>query len=170
MPATIGATTSPPPTPTVAVGAVITDDAGRLLAVKRGRPPAVGRWSLPGGKVESGERLADAVAREVVEETGLHVEVDGLVGHLEFLDEDHHYVILDFRAHLRDDFRAHRRDDFRAHLRDDFRAHLRDRSYTPRPGDDVTDARWLTRSQLEALPITEGLLDFLDGHGVELAP
>ena len=122
------------------------DTHGRLLVVERGRPPAVGRWSLPGGKVEPGERLTDAVAREVAEETGLAVTVDDLVGHLEFIDADHHYVILDFRAHLRDDVSA------------------------PRPGDDVTDTRWVTRTELEALPTTDGLLAFLDAHGITLAP
>lgn len=128
----------------MAVGAVVRDGAGRLLLVRRGNPPGVGRWTLPGGKVEAGERLAEAVAREVREETGLDVKVGPLVGHAEFLDEAHHFVILDFAA--------------------------TPLGGTPTPGDDVTEVRWFGRGAIERLPTTRGLLDFLDGHGVALAP
>ena len=142
------------PTPQVAVGAVIQDADGRLLVVRRGQAPAEGRWTLPGGKLEPGERLPDAVRREVAEETGLEVEPGELIGHLEFADDDHHFIILDFRAHLRDDLRAHPQDD----------------QHDPVPGDDVTEASWMTRSELEQVTTTRGLLDFLDQHGVDLAP
>nr|MBA3540482.1 NUDIX hydrolase [Deltaproteobacteria bacterium] len=88
------------PTPTVAVGAFVFDDAGRVLLVERGRPPGVGLWTVPGGKLEPGETLAAAVAREVLEETGLVVEVGPLVEVVERISDGYHYVILDYLARV----------------------------------------------------------------------
>lgn len=136
-----------PPTPQVAVGAVVRDPEGRLLVVRRGQPPAEGRWTLPGGRVEPGERVHEAVRREVAEETGLDVEVGDLVGHLDVIDDQHHFVILDLFANVRDDAPG-----------------------PPRAGDDVTDVAWMTRGELDAASTTDGLLEFLDEHGVEIAP
>jgi ADP-ribose pyrophosphatase YjhB (NUDIX family) len=65
-------------TPIVGVGAVVFDREGRVLLVERGKPPGVGLWSLPGGRLEPRETLVQAVAREVREETGLVVEVGTL--------------------------------------------------------------------------------------------
>ena len=64
-----------PSRPVVAVGLVARDRAGRLLLVERGNPPHKGRWSLPGGRVEEGETIAVAAARELAEETGLEAAV-----------------------------------------------------------------------------------------------
>ncbi len=88
------------PRPTVAVGAFVFDAEHRVLVVERGEPPGVGLWSVPGGKQEPGETLAQAVAREVREETGLVVEVGALACVVERIGDDYHYVILDYRARV----------------------------------------------------------------------
>jgi len=81
--------------PEVAVGAVcVHGDA--LLLVRRGRGPAQGEWSVPGGRVERDETLHEAVVRETFEETGLEVVVDRFLGWSERIDDEYHYVILDF--------------------------------------------------------------------------
>lgn len=85
-------------TPIPCAGAVVRDDRGRLLLVRRGQEPGLGQWSIPGGRVEPGESAAEAVAREVEEETGLRVVVDALAGVVErpalgggtYLIEDHY--------------------------------------------------------------------------------
>jgi 8-oxo-dGTP diphosphatase len=93
-----------PEAPIVGVGAVVVD-RGRVLLVQRGREPSKGKWSLPGGMLEIGESLADGVAREVEEETGLRVEVlelieliDRIVRHDDPEGERirYHYVIADY--------------------------------------------------------------------------
>jgi ADP-ribose pyrophosphatase YjhB (NUDIX family) len=88
--------------PEIAVGGVVVRDGpdGRpadLLLVERGRGAGAGRWSVPGGRIEPGERATDAVVREVAEETGLAVQVDGFLGWVERIDPvgGWHYVILD---------------------------------------------------------------------------
>jgi 8-oxo-dGTP diphosphatase len=90
-----------PERPIVAVGAVIFD-GDRVLLVKRGREPLKGAWSLPGGAVEVGETLDAALAREVLEETGLSVEVGLMIEVLDRVQFDadgrveYHYVIIDY--------------------------------------------------------------------------
>ena len=128
----------------MAVGGVCVDDTGRLLVVQRERPPAQGRWSLPGGRVERGETLAAAVSREVREETGLEVVVGDVVGVFESIGDDHHYVIVDF--------------------------HVQRTGGVESPGDDAAAVAWLGRGDLVAAGPTDGLLDYLDGHGIVLAP
>jgi 8-oxo-dGTP diphosphatase len=90
-----------PDRPIVAVGAVIFDGR-RVLLVQRGQEPLRGAWSLPGGAVEIGETLDAALAREVLEETGLSVEVGPVVDVLDRVQFDadgrveYHYVIIDY--------------------------------------------------------------------------
>jgi ADP-ribose pyrophosphatase YjhB (NUDIX family) len=59
---------------------------GRVLIARRGKPPALGLWSLPGGRVEPGERMAETVLRELAEETGLEAQVSGFVDHVEHIE------------------------------------------------------------------------------------
>lgn len=86
--------------PKIAIGAVVVDDSipneKRILLVRRANPPMVGRWSLPGGKLEFGETIESAVQREILEETGLRVLVGPLVEVVEIIDPPYHYVILDY--------------------------------------------------------------------------
>jgi ADP-ribose pyrophosphatase YjhB (NUDIX family) len=89
-----------PSTPLVGVGAVIVHE-GRVLLVQRGTEPAKGQWSIPGGLIEIGEALTAAVAREVLEETGLVVEPTELIELLDRIHRDgervrYHYVIADY--------------------------------------------------------------------------
>ena len=95
-----------PSRPVVGVGAVVVD-GNRVLLVKRGQAPLKGEWSLPGGVVELGETLHAAVVREVLEETGLEVEVGPLVDVIDRVEpgEDgrvqYHYVVVDYLCRTR---------------------------------------------------------------------
>lgn len=82
--------------PQIAVGAIVVSE-GKLLMIKRAKDPGAGLWTVPGGRLERGEHLKDAVRREVLEETGVEVEVGDLLGILEVVG-DPHYVILDHLA------------------------------------------------------------------------
>jgi 8-oxo-dGTP diphosphatase len=90
-----------PDRPVVGVGAVVLDGA-QVLLIKRGHAPLKGQWSLPGGGVEIGETLEQAIAREVLEETGLTIEVGPMVEVIDRISRDadgrveHHFVLVDF--------------------------------------------------------------------------
>jgi len=92
-----------PDRPVIGVGAVVLDGE-RVLLIKRGHAPLKGEWSLPGGGVETGETLEQAVAREVLEETGVTIEVGPIVEVLDRISRDsegrveHHFVLVDFVA------------------------------------------------------------------------
>ena len=124
----------------VAVGAVVRR-AGQLLLVRRGRAPAAGEWSVPGGRVEPGESLAEAVVRELYEETGLRCVCGPLVGWVERISDDHHFVILDFEATVTS-------------------------AADPVAGSDAAEARWWPVSEVAGLPLVEGLAEFLYDHGI----
>lgn len=123
-----------------AVGALVRDGGGRLLVIRRARPPAVGTWSLPGGRVEPDESLEAACVREVTEETGLTVEVVRHVGQVERdAPGGDTYVIDDYACRVV--------------------------GGVVRPGDDADDARFVTERELAALPLVPLLWETLRGWG-----
>ena len=124
----------------VCVGAIVVDEDD-LLLIRRGRGAAQGEWSVPGGRVRAGELLAEAVVRELLEETGLEGICEDLVGWAERIGPDHHYVILDFRVTLLE------------------------RS-EPVAGDDAAEARWVPLADVAELNLVEGLAEFLHDHGI----
>lgn len=121
------------------VGAVVLDDRGRLLLVRRGQEPGRGRWSIPGGRVEAGEADGEAVEREVAEETGLRVTVGRFVGS------------------VRRDAPGGGTYDIRDYLATPLAAG----SPEPTAGDDADEARWVAPADLARLPLVDGLVEAL---------
>jgi 8-oxo-dGTP diphosphatase len=115
--------------PVVGVGTVVWH-GDRVLLVRRGRPPRQGHWSLPGGAQELGETVAEAARREVLEETGLEVEVGEVLATVDLIERDgdrvrYHYTLIDFSAEAR--------------------------GSALRRGGDAADARWFTLAEVEQL-------------------
>jgi len=127
--------------PELCVGAVVVED-GQLLLIRRGHGPAAGFWSVPGGRVEPGELLAEAVVRELAEETGLEGVCGELGGWVERLGDDYHFVILDFVVTLLDP------------------------TAEPVAGDDAAEAAWVPLADVADRPLAEGLAEFLHEHGI----
>lgn len=131
-----------PKCPLVGVGAVILDrEQRKVLLVKRGREPAKGRWSIPGGLVDVGEALEEALKREVLEETGLEVEVGPLVEVLDRIIYDgdmqvqYHYVLVDFLC--------------------------RAGAGEPKVASDVEETKWYELEALEGLDMTDSTLEVI---------
>ena len=136
-----------PRRPIVGVGAVVVDGE-RVLVVRRGRPPLEGEWSLPGGAVEVGETLAAAIQREVLEETGVIVDVGPIVDVLDRIHlgadgrVEYHYVLVDYVCTA-------------------VGGRLR-------PQSDASDARWVTRSELPGLAVAALTISVVD-KAIQLA-
>lgn len=88
-----------PPVPAIGVGALVFNRDGQVLLIKRNQAPACGFWSIPGGKQEAGESLAEACCREVLEETGVAVTLACIIAVVERRTEGFHYVIIDYLAY-----------------------------------------------------------------------
>ncbi len=91
--------TSALPSPVPAVG-VVCLRGDEVLLIRRGTPPRQGEWSLPGGRIEPGERAVDAALRELREETGVEAEITGLIDVVDgvFPEAGRHYVLIDYAA------------------------------------------------------------------------
>ena len=119
--------------PQVAVGAFVFDK-GRVLLVRRGRPPAQGLWAIPGGRLNLGETLQQATEREIREETGLVIRALEPVYTFDVIERDddegilYHYVIVDLTAEYV--------------------------SGRLQPGDDALEARWVSREELGELDLS----------------
>lgn len=131
--------------PIVGVGALIVHDR-KLLLVKRGVEPAKGKWSVPGGAVELGERIRDALLREVKEECGLDVEI-ALARPLDAIDSitmtkegrlRYHYVLLQFL--------------------------VQPKGGTLSPASDVLDARWVPLDEVKKFDLTKSFRSFFEKH------
>lgn len=129
-----------PEVPFIGVGAVIVQ-GGRVLLIQRGQPPLLGEWSLPGGVLECGEALREAVVREALEETGLLVEPGEMLGVYERVIRGHdgrvryHYVLIDFFC--------------------------RPNTGTLGAGSDAAEARWFTAKELPGLKLPTDTLEVI---------
>ncbi|HKF32133.1 MAG TPA: NUDIX domain-containing protein [Jatrophihabitantaceae bacterium] len=117
-------------------GGIVMDHAGRLLLIRRARPPSEGRWSIPGGRCRPGESTAAACVREVAEETGLAVHIVRRAGRVKRAGPNGvGYDIEDFVCSVDG-------GELRA-------------------GDDASEARWVSHAELASLDLVPGLLDAL---------
>jgi 8-oxo-dGTP diphosphatase len=126
--------------PELCVGAIAVDD-DLILLIRRGRGPAQGAWSVPGGRVEAGETLAEAVVRELYEETGLVGVCERFVGWVERIGVDYHFVIIDFLVTILT-------------------------GPEPVAGDDAAEAAWVPLAEVADLELAEGLAEFLHDHDI----
>jgi ADP-ribose pyrophosphatase YjhB (NUDIX family) len=112
-------------------GAIVFDEAGRLLLVRRGNPPSLDRWCEPSGRCRPDESAADACVRECLEETGLHVRIMRSAGSASIVDGGTRYDIEDFVCEIA--------------------------GGTLRAGDDAAEVRWVDAAAFDALPLATGV-------------
>ena len=130
-----------PDAPVAGVGGVVIRD-GEVLLVRRAYPPRAGEWSLPGGRLELGESLVEGVRREVLEETGIEVDVGAVVEVFDRVHRDadgrvrYHFVIVDFLG--------------------------RPVGGVLVAGDDAADARWVTRADVAGLDVNPHAMAVID--------
>ena len=129
-----------PDHPRVAVGAVVFKDE-QVLLVRRGQPPAKDLWAIPGGSVRIGETLQEAAEREILEETGIHIQASKPIYTFDVIEQDlagrvqFHYVIVDLAA-----------------------------DYVmgePSPGDDAVEARWISAKEINNLQVSAATVNLL---------
>lgn len=136
-----------PARPIVGAGALIIKD-GKLLLIKRGAKPGQGKWSIPGGLVELGERVQNTVVREVKEECGLDIEVEKLVDVFDSITRDekgrirYQFVVVNFLANIKG-------------------GNLKN-------ADDVLEARWVPINAVEKYNLTSSFRAFFEKHYEEL--
>ncbi len=129
-----------PDAPRVGVGAVVLH-RGRVLLVRRGKAPSMGKWTLPGGLVELGETTAEAIRREVQEECSCDIRLVGVAGVVDRVIRDadgrvrYHYVLVDYAAHAD--------------------------SQTIVAGTDADEAQWVDVARVSELDVTDGLVDMI---------
>lgn len=128
------------PQPQIGVGAIVVHD-GALLMVQRGHDPGAGLWSVPGGRLETGEFISDALVREVREETGVDIEIGNLAGILEVPGPELHYVILDHFATVAG-------------------------NSEPVAGGDAAVARWVPLDEVVELDCTPRFIETMRAWGV----
>lgn len=131
--------------PQVAVGAIaVVDD--HLCMVRRATEPHMGYWSIPGGRVEAGETMAEALVREFAEETGLDCFCGPLVGYVERIDDNFHFLIMDFEVTVLD-------------------------PDSPTPGSDASEVEWVHLPMVVERHVVPGLIEFLADHGyIDVVP
>lgn len=132
-----------PARPIVGVGALILKD-GKLLLIKRGAKPGQGKWSIPGGLVELGERVQDAVIREVKEECGLDIEIEKLIDVFDSITRDeegrvqYQFVVVNFLGKIK--------------------------GGTLKNADDVLEARWVSLDEVKKYNLTNSFRAFFQKH------
>ena len=134
-----------PQAPITGVGGIIQKD-GKVLLVKRGKEPNKGKWTVPGGVVELGETLHEALQREVREECSIDIEVESVVDTFDAINRDadgrvhYHFVIIDFRAR---------------YVSEELKA-----------GSDAAECRWVAPEEIPALETTPSLPAVLKKAGI----